>query len=202
METRYGFYLRPSFAMSRAQTEVHVLLERQYGLRVAGRFMPHATIKGFFASRAPVEEMVRRLDEALAGVGAFEVHNGGVIAYGRSAIVLDVSRAPGHERNPRLQALHEVALEALMPLVDPGCGFSAGEWTGPLFHAHLTLAMADVPEGFFEEILAFVREAGPIGPPSFTAEVVQLFRFDSEDWAGHWAETLRWELLHSWRLPT
>src|SRR5688572_23381023 len=175
MDTPYGFYLRPPHAPTPAQSAIHDLLDRQYGLKVAGKFMPHATVKGFFQSQASVDEMVRRLEEALAGSEPFEVFNGGAIAYGRSAIVLDVSRAPGHERNPQFQALHEVALEALMPLVTPGCAFTAGEWKGPLFHAHLTLAMADVPEAFFDEILAFVREAEPIGPPTFTAEVVQLF---------------------------
>ena len=68
------------------------------------------------------------------------------------------------------------------------------------FRAHLTLAMANVPERFFEEVLAFVREADPIGPSSFLAETVQLLAFHSEDWEGRWWETLRWRLLRSWPL--
>ena len=49
------------------QAEVHDLLARQYNLRVAGRFMPHATIKGFFRSDAPVAEMVAALDVSPRG---------------------------------------------------------------------------------------------------------------------------------------
>jgi hypothetical protein len=201
MDQRFGFYLRPSFAMSRAQTEIHDLLERQYGLRVAGRFMPHATIKGFFKSEASVVAMIERLSEALRDLRTFEVFNGGTMTFGNSGIALDVSRSPGHERNPNLQALHEAALAALMPLVADDCDFTPREWKGPLFHAHLTLAMADIPSDLFAEILTFAREAEPIGPSSFPAEVLHLYRFESADWSGRWGETLRWQLLHSWRLP-
>jgi hypothetical protein len=45
-----------------------------------------------------------------------------------------------------------------------------------------------------------VREAEPIGPPQFLAEVVHLYAFQSADWTGRYWETLTWELLHSWRL--
>ncbi|MGI8976821.1 MAG: hypothetical protein ACR2GS_08885 [Thermomicrobiales bacterium] len=44
-DVRFGFYLRPSLAMSRAQVEIHNLVARQYGSMTAGKFMPHATIK-------------------------------------------------------------------------------------------------------------------------------------------------------------
>jgi hypothetical protein len=200
MSQRFGFYLRPSFAMSRAQTEIHDLLERQYGLRIAGRFMPHATIKGFFKSEAAPETMIERLTHALRDLRAFEVFNGGAVAFGKGGIALDISRSPANERNLDLQTLHEAALEALMPLVAPDCDFTPREGKGPLFHAHLTLAMADIPPFLFDEILAFVREAEPIGPRSFTAEVLHLYRFESDDWAGRWGDTLRWQILHSWHL--
>ena len=65
-DIRYGFYMRPCAEMCRAQAEIHDLLDRQYGLRVAGRFMPHATIKGFFRSDSPVAELVAALDPALS----------------------------------------------------------------------------------------------------------------------------------------
>ena len=38
-DLRYAVYLRPSYKMSRAQAEVHDVLERQYGLRAAGNFI-------------------------------------------------------------------------------------------------------------------------------------------------------------------
>lgn len=201
--TRYGFYLRPSFAICRARAEMHDLLSRQYGLRVAGVFMPHATIKGFFRSDAPVTGMVARLDRALAGRAPFPVHSRGAVGIGRTSVVLDIQHLAGPTNpapNAPLQALHDAALAALLPLVHPNCDFTPGEWHGPRFQAHLTVAMADRPEGLFDEVLAFVREAEPVGPTDFTADTFHLLAFRSDDWPGSWWDTLRWELLHSWRL--
>jgi hypothetical protein len=199
-DVRYGFYLRPSVAMCRAQTEIHALLRHQYGLDVAGKFMPHATIKGFFASTAPPEEMVARLDPVLADRRAFPVHNGGVCCpYGTYGIVLDVHHQPDGTRNESLQALHDAAFAALAPLLDPSCAFTAREGSVERFRAHLRLAMADIPSAFFDEITQFLRDAEPIGPSRFLAEVVHLFAFTSDDWGGQWWHTLRWELLHGWR---
>jgi hypothetical protein len=200
-DVRYGFYLRPSVAMCRAQTEIHALLRHQYGLEVAGKFMPHATIKGFFASTVSPAAMIDRLDPVLSNHRAFPVHNSGVrCPYGTYAIVLDVHHQPDGTRNESLQALHEAAYAALLPLVDPSCAFTAREGSGERFRAHLTLAMADIPSAFFDEITRFLLDAEPVGPTDFLAEVVQLFAFTSEDWAGPWWDTLRWELLHGWRL--
>lgn len=197
---RYGVYLRPSFAMCRAQAEIHDLLTRQYGLRVAGTFMPHATIKGFFRSDQSPAELVARLDPVLIGRPPFVVHNGGVVPYATLAIVLTIQRAPDGSINAPLQALHEAVFEAVAPAVHPECAFTAGEWHGPRFEAHLTLAMSDIPGFAFTEILRFVQDAEPIGPPSFLAETVQLFAFESDDWSDRWWETMRWTLLHSWTL--
>jgi hypothetical protein len=200
-DRRFGVYLRPSPAMCRAQAELHDLLARQYNLHAAGRFMPHVTLKGFFRSDASLETIVARLVAALAGRAAFPVWNGGVVPYLKSAIVLDVHRDEQRNTNAPLQRLHEAAFDAVLPLVRADCDFTPEEWSGPRFHAHLTLAMADVPERFFDEILAFVQAFESIGPRTFTAEIVQLFAFASDDWPGRWLETLRWELLHSWQLP-
>jgi hypothetical protein len=197
---RYGFYLRPSYAMARAQAEMHDLLTRQYGLRVAGRFMPHATIKGFFMSQATVAEIIGRIDPVMAGRPPFPVYNRGPIPFGKSGIALDIQRTPDGSRNEPLQAVHASALTALLPLVASDCNFTPHEWYGDRFSAHLTLAMADIPGWAFGEVLDFVRQAAPIGPPTFTADTFHLFAFFIEDWEGNWWETMRWKLLHSWRL--
>ncbi len=198
---RYGLYLRPDPATCRAQAAMHDLLERQYGLRVAGRFMPHATVKGFFRSDAPPAEMVTRLDAALEGQAAFPVTNRGPIRYGPTSIVLDVHHDESGERNEPFQALHEAVLRALLPLVRPDCGFTRIEGLGDRFHAHLTLAMADLPPWLGEEMLAFIWDLGPVGPRRFTADTLHLFAFRSDSWAGAWWETMTWAPLHGWRLP-
>ena len=198
---RYGFYLRPDSATCMAIATIHDLLERQYGLRVAGRFMPHATVKGFFHSHATPEAMVARLDDALSGHRAFPVTNGGPIRYGPTSIVLDVHHGETGERNEPLHAVHEAVLAALLPLVRSDCAFTRVEGLAERFHAHLTLAMVDLPPWLGEEILTFIRALGPIGPPTFTADTFHLLEFRSEAWDGAWWETLTWRPLHGWRLP-
>jgi hypothetical protein len=201
-DLRYAVYLRPSYEMSRAQAEVHDVLERQYGLRAAGTFMPHATIKGFFRSEASEGSIAARLDAVLDGREAFDVFNGAIVTFGRYGIALDVNSTPEGTPNVPLQDLHRAGMDAVMPLVDPACEFTRKERESAYerFRAHLTLAMADVPEQLFDEVLAFVQEAHPIGPSSFPADTVQLVAFHSQDWEGRWWETLRWRLLRSWTL--
>lgn len=197
---RYGFYMRPNAEMCRAQAGIHDLLARQYNLRVAGRFMPHATIKGFFRSEAPVADMVAALDSTLAGKTPIQIANGGPVAFGTSAIVIDVHHDQGGMTNQALHAIHEAAIETLLPFVHPNCDFTPNEWLGPMFHAHLTLAMADLKPRFFAEVLDFIRNLGPIGPEQFTADTFQLVAFTSPSWSGEWWRDFEWELLHSWRL--
>ena len=201
-DPRYGLYLRPSYEMSKAQTEVYGVLKRQYGLKAAGNFMPHATLKGFFRSSADEEEMMSRLDTALEGREAFKVFNGGVTAFDRYAIVIDINYTREGAPNAPLQDLHRNVMDTLVPFTDSGCNFTREEmgWAYEKFRAHLTLAMADIPDKFFKEVLEFTHQAEPIGPTSFLAETLQFFVFYSEDWRGPWWETLRWELLNSWRL--
>lgn len=197
---RYGWYLRPSYAMSRALAEMHDLLRRQFGLIGGGVFMPHATLKGFFRSGAPVNEIAQAFGKAVAGHEPFAVYNRGPVGWGRGSIVMDIHHTSDGERNEAMQALHEAGFNAIQPLVHPECDFTPVEWAMERFTAHLTLVMADMREELCDEVMAFVREAGPIGPEVFTAEYVHLYAFQSEEWAGRWWETLDWTLLQSWRL--
>jgi hypothetical protein len=197
---RYGLYLRPSPAMCRDQAAIHALLERQYGLRAAGHFMPHATIKGFFRSDAAPERIADVCAAVLADQRPFTVFNNGVVGFGESGIALRIQRLPSGKMNAALQTLHEAVFAALLPLVHPHCTFTPREWAGPRFDAHLTLAMADIPGRLFAEVLGFLRELEPIGPESFCADTLQLFACTSDVWDGRWWETLRWQHLASWRL--
>ncbi len=199
-DIRYGFYLRPSAAMCQAQAEIHALLARQYNLRVAGRFMPHATIKGFFRSDTPVAELMARLDQAMAGRRPIRVTNRGPVAFGDTSLVLDIHHDADGDVNAPLQELHEAAIAVLLPLVHPECTFTPNEWLGPRFFAHLTLAMADLDARFADEVGAFLRDLEPIGPAEFVADTFQLIAFHSDAWTGRWWTSLSWDLLHSRRL--
>lgn len=199
---RYGYYLRPSPEMCAAQVRMHQLLERQYGLRVAGKFMPHATIKGFFKSSAQVDEICAAAATISEGMTSFPVWNNGVIGFGNLGIVNWIMRDAAGERNLALAALHERALEALLPLVDSDCNFSPYEWRLDKFEAHLTLAMTDIQPQFFAEILHFCQALAPVGPEMFLAERLHLYCFESDAWHGQWSKTLTWRLLDSWELSS
>ena len=198
---RYGFYARPSLAFSRAQAEVHDLLRRQYGLLSGGLFMPHATVKGFFRSDSPVEDLISRLDHSLSDWTPFVAHNNGVIKMGRAGIVVSVKSLPDGRDNEAWHALQDRAWAALEPLFHPACEFTPGDGRGRegsnLFHPHYTLAMADVRPEILDEVREFVTQDGLVGPASFKVEALHLYRFRA-NWAGAWWQTLTWELVHSW----
>src|SRR5699024_425106 len=97
--------------------------------------------------------------------------------------------------NSALQELHESGWNAIAPLVHPECTFTPVEWAMERFTAHLTLVMADMREAFFDEVMGFISEAGPIGPDTFTAEYVHLYALRSDAWTGRWWETLEWSLM-------
>lgn len=197
---RFGFYLRPSYQMSRAQAEMHDLLRRQFGLAVGGRFMPHATIMSFFRSDAPVGKIDAEITRGIAGHRAFTVTNNGPKPHKRSGVSLDVHHHEDGSPNEAMQAIHNAAYAAIVPLVHPDCEFAFNGWAGEHFRAHLTLAMADIPDFLFDEVLAFIEAAGPIGPRQFLAEYFHLYAFESDDWPGAWWESMSWRTVHSWRL--
>lgn len=197
---RFGFYLRPSYAMARAQAEMHDLLRRQFGAVTAGAFMPHATIKGFFRSDATVAAMKSAIEPVMSGRPTFAVTNRGPIPFGTRSIVLDIQHDETGATNAPLQDLHEAAFVALRPLIHADCDFSPGEGVNERFFAHLTLLQRLRRAEVFDEVAAFIGAAGPIGPAVFDAEYCHLHAFRSDDWSGDWGATLTWELLASWKL--
>lgn len=181
----YGFYLRPDGATSLAQRAIHALLRAQYGLITAGFFMPHATLNGFFRSDAPVEQMRERLDRAMAGWRPFTAHNNGVGTFGPRSIVIGLKQLPDSSPNQSFYDLQERTWSALEPLIHPNCAFSPHDPRGldapNPFHPHLTSAMSDLEPELQEEVLAFIEQTGPVGPPQFRADTCHLFRFEA-DW--------------------
>lgn len=201
---RYGFYLRPDLHTSRAIADMHQVLRAQYGLISAGLFMPHVTIKGFYASDAEPAEMVARLDASCAGMKPFTAHNGGVIKMGPLGVVTSWRDMPDGTPNEGFFDAQDRAFDALAPLIRPDCAFTRRDPRGRAglnpFHPHITLAMADFKPHMQDELLDFASAGGLVGPASFVADTYHLFRFVA-DWEGAWWLTLTWELLHTWRVP-
>ena len=196
---RYGYYLRPSAEMCEAQVRVHRLLEHQYGLKVAGKFMPHCTIKGFFKSGRSETDICNAAASISYGIAPFPVFNNG-LGSGKLATTLSIMFEPDGSRNGALQTLHQRAIDVLLPLVSEDCNFTADEDISDRFHAHLTLAMADIPVSIRQEVVEFCQELEPVGPRSFKAERLHLYAFESPDWDGEWWRDFRWRLIESWRL--
>lgn len=200
-DIRFGLYLRPSLEMSRAQIGMHELVARQYGSMCAGRFMPHATIKGFFRSDATVDALATALEPVMFRYEPFEVFNGGVIPFGAGgSIVIDIQHDADGQPNDSLNRFHRDVFAALTPHIRDDCDFTPREGRLDRFHAHLTLMMGDIPRGLGPEICEFLKGAEPIGPPSFVADRYHLVAVRSQQWDGPWWETMQWTLLHSWRL--
>jgi hypothetical protein len=197
---RWGLYLRPDPITCRDQAMVHDLVERQFGLRGGGTFMPHCTVKGFFLSATPQDGIVAALDPVMAAARPFPVHNGGPVRFGPRTNVLDVQRTPDGGNNDALTGFHTSVFDALAPLVHPECDFTPRESARDRFHGHLTLTMADCPDFLGDEVADFISGLGPIGSPGFDARHLHLFALTSQDWAGAWWETLRWRLTHAWTL--
>ncbi len=86
------------------------------------------------------------------------------------------------------------------PMISPDCERSRNEWVRERFVAHLTLAMADIPEWGFDDALAFTAQAQPIGPASFMADAFDFFAFESRDWDGNWWTDFSWTWLRGWTL--
>ncbi|MGB3330096.1 MAG: hypothetical protein WBA46_14140 [Thermomicrobiales bacterium] len=195
---RFGLYLRPSFAMSRAVAATHELMRRQFGQTRAGKYMPHATI-GFFQSPAPWQDLAAAVTPVLAGRAPFVVTNHGPILFGQS-VVLDIHHDEDRSVNAALQALHDDTHAALAPFIAADLP-DRFRWPREMFHAHITLAQTIRPDWLAAEVLAFAREGELVGPRRFLAEYIHLYAVMSEDWdSSDWSDTLTWDLLTSWRL--
>ncbi len=195
---RYAVYLIPPYPVSRQVAEIHHLLEKQFGLKAAGRFQVHATIKGFFKKTpGPLEPLVARLDAVLARQRALTVSAEGLrrdaIGFG-----LDLSLLNGVINQP-LFDFREQVVDAVRPFIAPDCDFVASDLGVP-YRAHVTLAFRDIPPKAYDHIVNWVQVDDLLARP-FAARDFHFLRFHSGQWEGPWWEDLRWELLKSWRLP-
>ena len=196
---RYALYLIPPYPISRQVAEIHHLLEKQFGLKAAGRFQVHATIKGFFKKTPdPVDAIIPRLDAVFAEQSPLTVAAEGIrrdeIGFG-----LDLSLLDGAINQP-LFDFREQVVDAVRPFIAPDCDFVDSDLGAP-FRAHITLAFRDIPPDAYDQIVDWVQEALP-GPEPFVASTFHFLEFHSSQWEGAWWEDLTWRLLKSWRLSS
>ncbi len=197
----YGFYLIPPPEIVYLIGIAHQLLASQFHSFTAGRFMVHATIKGFFKLRdgAALEDFQPALDKLMADTPPVTTrltelysHTG---MYGSSVLVL-------LDRTPELHRLHNAVWNIVRPLIAPDCPFSSREFAGDFFSPHLTLAMADFPTepGLLaqaEALCQFIYTTLPA--TTFQASHFQLIRCDAPDWQGEWWRDLTFTQLKGWQ---
>jgi hypothetical protein len=196
-----GLYLVPPPSVLVPLSFAHAVLEREFGAIVAGRFMVHATVKGFFEPKpgTDVDALAHELDGAYEGMTSFPVALGELELLdsdkGTSAVVdLELSES--------LARLEQATWRTMEPYIAPDCPFTSVEQHGSAYRPHLTLAQNDLPSdpGLLEQAFGLCRYLCNGLPRRWEALDLQLVRFDSADWYGAWWETLRYRQLKGWRL--
>lgn len=194
---RYAVYLIPPYRVARPVTEVHEMLQKQFGLAAGGRFQVHATLKGFFKKTdGSLAELTERLDSIFAKQRPFPVHFNGY-RIDDVGIGLDISQI-GSAPNGAMATLREQVVTATRPFIAPDCDFVESDLGAP-FQAHITLAFRDIPLPLYDDVLSYLEEA-PIPNEPFTAHTYHFLQFSSQNWNGNWWETLQWQLLKSWTI--
>lgn len=194
--SRYAVYLVPPYSISRDVTEIHTLLEKQFGLKAAGQFQVHATIKGFFKKTPdPLEPLIDRLDAVFAAQRSFRVQ---FIGYRIDDVGIGLNLAVLEDSGDELLAFRERVVNAVRPFIAPDCDFAVSD-LGPPFEAHITLAFRDIPGELYDQVLPWLADA-PVPSGFFTATTYHFLEFFSEQWDGPWWEDLTWRLLKSWQL--
>ncbi len=199
----YTVFLLPPTGLAASIDRLREELEERYDCHAARSFMVHCALKGFFRlddnkTEAQLQQM---LEPVISAFSAFEVRPKEVTHFPDS-IIIDLDSL----HNPRLQDIRNAIYHHIDPeFVHPACPFTPDERrTG--FAGHITLACKDIAVGDFAEALAYsqrrAEELGLLYP--FLARTVTLYRFTTEAaaWSdsSRWWETLRYELLHTWRL--
>lgn len=194
---RFALYMIPPYRVSRAVTEIHTVLRKQFGLIAADQFQVHATIKGFFKRvDGPLSPLITKLDAVFESQTAFPIHFCGYHV-DDVAIGLNIS-CDGEFANRELMAVRKRVVDAVQPFIAPDCDFVASD-LGPPFKAHITLAFRNILPSMQEDLLDYLREA-PLPSEPFLAERFHFLEFHSREWSGHWERTLTWRLLKSWHL--
>ncbi len=200
---QYGIYLIPPPHLLSSIGQAHQLLATEFNARLAGRFMVHCTVKGFFKLKdgASPADFIPALDEMFITTPAFPTEIIELWKLNRGSN--GASILLGMERTEIFHKLHNDVWELVQPYIAPDCLFSPSEPAGPNFMPHITLGQSDVPTepGLFEQAAALcqhILDSSLKG--QFLARSMQLIEFYSEDWAGNWGNTLNYKQLKGWQL--
>lgn len=182
--------------------EGHLLLKQQYGFVAAAVFPPHMTIVGHLATTQGPTTVIEAYDAMLASYSPIRVVNTGMKRWGKG-IAYDVDQLEDGSRNPAIVELFERSFAAVAPIrTIVGTDHLGGTPSAEGSRAHCTLAAQDLGERaeLREEVFEYLDALGFNVRGEFLADTFTLYRFTSQAWDGRWWESMRWDLLKSWRL--
>ena len=198
-DTRLGFYLIPSYPLAKELQVLRLVLQDQFGLSAALRFMTHMTIKGFFkpASGYDIEELYAAADMVMEKNPEFELKQSGFRIDNTGCYLWF-----NPEDNALLQKVHEDIISAFDPFISEDCDFSRTEDVNSSFNPHMTLAMTDISENRRNDVINFLNKVD-LEQKIYRPGCFRLFEFTSNDWKSntdHWINSLQWKILKTWEL--
>lgn len=202
---RYGVFLRPSPEMIRDCITAFGIAEGQFGFTAASTFPPHATLVGSIALALDATEADLRasVNEALAGVTPFTVHNAGLHRQFVDSIGYDVDGDRYGNVNQDLRAVIATLFHALAPLtvfpLHDRFVESRRAASSETTRGHVTVVGHDGADrpALLDELLEVLEALDLHRPSTFLADTVTLYRFTSEDWTGRYWQSMRWEVIDS-----
>jgi 2'-5' RNA ligase len=195
---RYAFYLLPPIEIAERITIIHSILNKQFGIKAAGKFQVHATIKGFFLMKQHMDplHLQAQLSEYLEGISSFNTMFLPELRIDPIGIGLNLVSS---DTTGRLLNFRNDVVKIIMPFLDPDCDF-AEEDLGNTFEAHVTLAFRDIPGDLYTPALSYINNLLPETEKPFKSGDFQFAVFHSSSWDGAWWKDLSWERIAHWSL--
>ncbi len=197
-EKVYGVYLIPPPALAYQLGLAHLLLESNFGLVAAGKFMPHCTLFAFLHIKEETSEaeLVQAVEEVLQHSKSFPLE---FRLETEKFIRLEVAK------QPELMNLQARLRQSLWPLLSE---YGQNRRLSNNFNPHFTLAYSDLPEdrGTLTQIQDFCQYLYETLPKNNqNGKSVQLIEFQLEagkSWEDpdYW-RTLSWRIIKSFTLP-
>jgi 2'-5' RNA ligase len=198
----YGVYLIPPPQLIYQIGLAHQLLLSEFNAKIAGKFMVHCTLKGFFKPKegTTYHDFITNLDALFQNQKpiTLEFPQLAKVNMNNHASILLLMAT-----NQPLMQLHNAIWDVVADYIAPDCAFSAREPARINFMPHITLAQHDLPteEGLFAQAADFCQYMLDTHlQGQFIGRDLQLIEFYADDWAGNWGDTMRYKQIKGWQL--
>ncbi len=198
-DIRLAFYLIPPYELCSEILKMRQIVQDQYQINAALKFMIHMTMKGFFKPVSEIDKanLIKDLDELVSKYRQFEIYPDGLNIFNPDhALVVGFSR----ERNETLWQINEDCHISIEPYIAGDCDFTPRERNG--FNPHITVSMVDASLETLQDVKNYLSDAMLISH-GYKVKDLKLYEFKSKAWhTTEWIYSLNWQILHSWRLES